>query len=71
MEFGDRVQVLESKRVHPALWRAKGKFMWTCLPDLIVFIMLDKAVKDAPIGGYGPRFHSVAIDALEVIDEET
>ena len=69
MEFGTRVRILESKRVHPALWGTVGKFMWTCLPDLVIFIMLDRVAEGAPSSGYGPRFHSVAKDALEVIDD--
>jgi hypothetical protein len=70
MEYGTRVRILESKRVHPGLWGTEGTYMWTCLPDLIVFVMLDKVVEGIQTGGYGPRFHSVALEAVEVIDEK-
>ncbi|MCK4975994.1 MAG: hypothetical protein KAS36_03605 [Anaerolineales bacterium] len=71
MEYGTRVRILESKKVHPALWGTEGTYMWTCLPDLIVFVVLDKIAEGAPTGGYGPRFHSVTLEAVEVINEKT
>ncbi len=71
MEYGTRVKILESKKVHPGLWGAEGTYMWTNLQGLIVFIMLDEVAEGAPTGGYGPRFHSVALEAVEVINEKT
>ena len=68
MEWQTRVRVKESKRVHPALWGAEGKVLYHCLQDVIVMVMFDKAIDGPPTGGYGARFHSVAVDALEVID---
>jgi len=70
---GAIVRVNESRRAHPTLWGAEGRVMWHCLKDLIVMVMFDKAIEDVPVprGGYGFRFHSVAVDALEVIDERT
>ena len=71
MKYGTRVRISESKKVHPALWGAKGTYMWTCLPNLIVLIMIDQAIENVQTGGYGSRFHSVSLEAVEVIDEET
>jgi hypothetical protein len=68
---GARVRVNESRRAHPTLWGAEGRVLWHCLKDIIVMVIFDKVVPNAPKGAYGVRFHSVAVDALEVIDERT
>ena len=68
---GARVRVNESESAHPTLWGAEGRVLWHCLKDIIVLVLFDKVVPDAPKSGLGVRFHSVAVDALEVIDEKT
>ena len=68
MKYGTKVRVMKSKRVLPMFWGAKGKYMWSWLDGLIGFVMFDEPIEDAPQTGYGSRFHSIALDALEVID---
>lgn len=69
MQAGTRVRVLEHDAAHPSLRGTEGEVMWTCLEGLIVMVMFDKMVENEPPSHYGPRFHSVAIRALEEVKE--
>ena len=69
MQAGTRVRVKDHEAAHPSLRGAEGEVLWTSLKDLIVMVKLDKVVENAPPSHYGPRFHSVAIRALEEVKE--
>ena len=67
MEWQTRVRVKEHKKAHPLLYGATGHVMWHALQDMIVVIRLDEP-REGIQSHYGPNFHSVAVEALEVIE---
>lgn len=66
MEWLTRVRVRASNRAHPALWGAEGVVLYHNL-ETIVTIKFDKPIELT--SHYGGYFHSVAVDALEVIGD--
>jgi hypothetical protein len=66
MEWRTRVRVKECKYAHPAMWGAEGMVMYHNL-ETIVTVKFDKPIELT--SHYGGYFHSVAVDALEVVSD--